>query len=87
LMEAAATGLPLVASRLSGIPELVRHGETGLLVEPGDDTGLADALLRLAREPATAARLGRAARESMARDFDLNRNVASLRDRIFEGTT
>jgi colanic acid/amylovoran biosynthesis glycosyltransferase len=85
LMEAAATGLPLVASRLSGIPELVRDDDTGLLVEPGDVAGLAAALTRIAREPATARRLGAAARARLEQDFDLERNVTTLRERIIEG--
>ena len=79
LMEAAASGLPAVASRLSGIPELVRDGETGFLVEPGDAEGLAAALERLAREPETRAKLGAAARERLADGFELAPNVARMR--------
>lgn len=47
LMEALAAGLPVVATRLSGIPELIRDGDTGLLVEPGDPSELAQALARI----------------------------------------
>lgn len=78
LMEAAASGLPLVASRLSGIPELVREGETGLLVEPGDAAGLARALERLARDPATRAGLGKTARRLVEEEFALAGNVERL---------
>jgi colanic acid/amylovoran biosynthesis glycosyltransferase len=83
LMEAAAFGLPLIASRLSGIPELVQDDETGLLVQPKDVAGLAQALTRIAAEPATRSRLGSAARERLETDFDLARNVSTLRNQIF----
>ena len=85
LMEAAACALPMVASRLSGIPELVCDDETGILIEPGDVESLFAALMRLAGEPATRTRLGRAALARLERDFDLTRNVARLRDAIFAG--
>lgn len=85
LMEAGACGLALVASRLSGIPELVVDGETGLLVEPGDAQGLARALARMAAEPETRARLGRAVRRRIESDFCLERNVAQLRLEMFDG--
>jgi colanic acid/amylovoran biosynthesis glycosyltransferase len=82
LMEVMASGLPVVASRLSGIPELVADGESGILVAPGDEAGLADALERLALDPALRRRLGDAGRATVARDFEINRNAQALRDRI-----
>jgi len=78
LMEAAACGLPLVASRLSGIPELVRDGETGYLTEPGDVRELTDAIEQVARTPSQARRLGEAARRRLEVDFNLSVNVARL---------
>lgn len=78
LMEAAAVGLPLVASRLSGIPELVREGETGLLVPPGDARALARALERLAADAGLRERLGAAARERVEAEFGLAEGVARL---------
>ena len=51
LMEAMASGLPVVASRLSGIPELVTDGVDGLLVPPGDAAALADALAQVGGRP------------------------------------
>jgi len=78
LMEAAAVGLPLVASRLSGIPELVREGETGLLVPPGDARALARALERLAADAGLRERLGAAARERVDAEFGLAAGVARL---------
>lgn len=65
LMEAMSCGVPVVASDVGGIPELVRHGENGLLVPPGDAAALAAALNRLIADPDGAARLGLAARESV----------------------
>jgi glycosyltransferase involved in cell wall biosynthesis len=82
LMEAMAAGLPVVASRLSGIPELVTDGVSGALVPPGDAVALADALATLAGDPALRARLGAAGRETVTREFDVDRNAATLADRI-----
>ncbi len=82
LMEAMAMERPVVSTRISGIPELVRDGESGLLVEPGDARALARALRRLCGDPALAARLARAGRRRVCEDFDLERNVAALR-RLF----
>jgi glycogen synthase len=62
LVEAMVAGLPVVASDVGGIPEVVRHGETGLLVPPGDVDCLAEALDRLAGDPGLRARLSAGAR-------------------------
>jgi colanic acid/amylovoran biosynthesis glycosyltransferase len=77
LMEAMAAGLPVVASRLSGIPELVTDGHDGLLTPPGDAVALAQALERLA-DPELRRRLGAAAQRRVRADFDLEANVAHL---------
>src|SRR4030088_3131783 len=63
LLEAMAAGRPIVASRVAPIPEVVLDGQTGLLVPAGDSLALAEALARLASDPALAARLGEAGRE------------------------
>lgn len=62
LLEAMACGLPVVASRVGGIPELVLENNTGLLVPPADPQALAEALARYLQEPALAARHGGAGR-------------------------
>lgn len=80
LMESMASELPVVASDLSGIPELVEHGETGLLVPPADSEALASALARLTRSPGLRRRLGRAGREKVVREFDLRENARRLMD-------
>jgi glycosyltransferase involved in cell wall biosynthesis len=82
LMEAMAAGVPVVASNVSGIPELVEDGSTGLLVPPGDARALADALRRVHDEPDLARRLATRAREKVERDFDLEKSAAALVERF-----
>jgi hypothetical protein len=82
LMEALASELPVVATRLSGIPELVEDGVTGLLVDPEDWDQIADSILRLVRDQELARRLGRAGRERVEAEFSLRSTVAELAARI-----
>jgi glycosyltransferase involved in cell wall biosynthesis len=63
VLEAMASGTPVVCSRIGGVPEVVEHGVTGYLVAPGRVDELHDRLDELVRDPARAARFGRAARE------------------------
>lgn len=72
LLEAAAQGLPAVATRVGGIPEAVADRETGLLVEPGDPRSLAGALAEIARDRALRERLSRSA-QARARQFTWER--------------
>jgi hypothetical protein len=74
-MEAMATGRPVVSCAVSGIPELVRDGESGLIVPPDDPAALADALVRLAADAALRARLGAAARRLVERQHDQETNA------------
>jgi len=78
LMEAMASGLPVVASNISGIPEAVDHERTGILVPPRDAPALADALERIARDPDSRARLGQAGRQRILQDYNLHTNVVRL---------
>ncbi len=82
LMEAMSCGLPVVASRLSGIPELVEDEVSGLLVPPGDASALAVAIRRLADDPLLRARMGAAARQRILAEFDLETNARTIRDHI-----
>ena len=70
LVEAMAAGTPVIASAVSGIPELVEHEVNGLLVAPEDPEALADTLLRLHGDPALSHALARSGRETVARRFD-----------------
>jgi glycosyltransferase involved in cell wall biosynthesis len=63
LLEAMAAGLPVVATRVGGVPVTVRDRHSGCLVTPGDDPALVDALAAIVEDPAFASALGRAARE------------------------
>lgn len=69
VVEGMAAGLPVVAARAGGPKEIITHEENGLLVPPGDPLGLAEALKRLAHDPALRERLGAAGRRR-AGDFD-----------------
>jgi glycosyltransferase involved in cell wall biosynthesis len=78
LMEAMASGLPVATTRIAGIPELVEHDVSGLLVLPGDADALAAALSRLLAEPARRARMGAAGRAKVAAEFDIEAESAWL---------
>ena len=71
ILEAGASGLPVVATRHAGIPDVVAEGETGFLVEERDARGMAEHMLRLARDPDLAGRLGAAARRRVAENFSM----------------
>jgi glycosyltransferase involved in cell wall biosynthesis/SAM-dependent methyltransferase len=88
-LEAMAAGLPIIATQVGGLPEIVCHGETGLLVPPGDPTELAAAIERLASDPALRVRLGTAARADVTDRFSWERCVAAheqLYAQLLEGS-
>lgn len=78
LMEALSCALPVVATDLSGIPELVRPGETGTLVPPANAAALAEALAHVYAHPEAAAEMAEAGRALVLREFDLRANVTHL---------
>jgi colanic acid/amylovoran biosynthesis glycosyltransferase len=78
IIEALASGIPVVASHLSGIPELVETDVTGITVPPGDPSAIADALGRLAVDPAQRQRLGAAGRARVEAEYDLDANARRL---------
>ncbi len=86
IAEAMAMCVPVVSTAVSGIPELVRHRETGELVAPHAPDELARAMLALLRDRPYAARLARAARERMHAEFDLWNTTRRLHDLLEGGT-
>ena len=79
LIEAMALGVPVISTDVTGIPELVRHDETGLLVPQHDPDVLACAIRRVLDDRQTAGRLAEAGRALIEREFDLQTNVGQLR--------
>jgi glycosyltransferase involved in cell wall biosynthesis len=71
VMEAMDAALPIVATRVGGVPDLIADGEHGFLVEPGDPAALAEAVTRALGDPAVAAEMGARARDLRRREFDI----------------
>jgi len=69
-LEANLMGKPVIGSRAGGVPEAVKDGETGLLVDPGDPTAIADAIIRLMDDPTYATMLGENGRRRVKEEFD-----------------
>ncbi len=80
LAEAMAMGVPIVSTRISGIPELIDDGVHGLLVEPRDPVALAEAIRNVLTDTALHARLAQAARRQICDRFDSRRTTIELRD-------
>jgi glycosyltransferase involved in cell wall biosynthesis len=83
LLEAMAAGLPVVATRVGGTPEIVEDGVTGLLVSPGDPQVLAAAISRLLHDRTTARQLGQSARRRVFSRYSLEQAVAST-ERLYD---
>jgi glycosyltransferase involved in cell wall biosynthesis len=86
LMEAMACGLPIISTTVSGIPEIVSHGVNGLLVPPDDALSLAEALLRLKRDPLLGQRLSREASRTVSEKFDGEKFANQLASLFTEAT-
>jgi glycosyltransferase involved in cell wall biosynthesis len=80
LLEAMALGTPCVSTDVTGIPEVLRDGETGLMVPQRDPAALADAIERLLADPELRVRLAGRARRLVEAEFDVRRNAALLRE-------
>lgn len=78
LMEAMASGLPCISSQITGIPELIEHGQSGLLVSAGDATGLCMAIKALIDNPQYAQELARKAKMQVVQTYNLERNLDQL---------
>ncbi len=84
LLEAMACGVPVISTGISGIPEAISNGIDGLLVPPDDPKALADALLRIHREPGLASRLSAAAQNTVAERFDADEFARRMADLLRE---
>ncbi len=82
ITEAMACCLPVVSTRVAGIPEMVQPEQTGLLVEPEDDAGLAAAIARMAAEPGTRKSMGQAGRHHAESLFALDKTATQLGHRF-----
>jgi glycosyltransferase involved in cell wall biosynthesis len=78
LVEALAMQVPVVASRTGGIPELIQHEVTGLLVEPADHSGLASAIERMLTDDELRAAVTAAGRVKVEQEYDINVNARHL---------
>lgn len=84
VLEAMEQGLPVVATRVGGVPEAVLHEQTGLLLPPGDHAALAQAMARMASDAELRRRTGRAALEHLARHFDSRANARAMAEALRE---
>ena len=84
LLEAMAAGLPAVATRVGGIPEVITDNETGLLVESKDSNAIAGAIERIMREKGLRERLARNAKNYTRENFDIKKTVSGTRE-LYEG--
>ena len=71
LLEGAIRGLPMIGAKTGGIPEIVRDGETGFLVDPNDPESIAEAMLRMAHEPELRKKMGENAQKMTRESFDI----------------
>ena len=85
LMEAMASRLPVIASRVAGVPELVEDGVSGLLVPPGDVEAVAGALARLLGDASLCAAMGNAGRAKVEAEFTVEREAERLLAQISAG--
>jgi glycosyltransferase involved in cell wall biosynthesis len=83
LLEAMAAGLPVVASEVEGIPEIVADGETGYLVPVGDSEALANAVRSLLRDTELRRKMGETGRRRVAKEFDIKKTVRSY-EQLYE---
>ena len=78
VLEAGASGLPVISTRHAGIPDVVLEGQTGLLVPEGDVAGMAQAMLRLCGDAQLAAKLGKTARQRILAEFSMEQSIGRL---------
>jgi len=79
-VEAAAAGIPVIATNVGGIPEIVEHGVNGLLIDVGDESGLTEAIITLAGDEARRRRMGSAGRQIAREKFNIVVSLNRLED-------
>lgn len=84
ILEAMAAGRPVVSTRLVGVPEMLEHGVTGLLAEPGNVEDLADQLQHLANTPQDLTKMGTAGRAKLLETFTLDHTAGTLAERFLK---
>jgi len=82
ILEAMASGIPIVASKVGGIPDLITHNREGLLINPGDDKGLADAVLKILCDEEACRRISASASVAI-REYTWSR-IAEMTERVYE---
>jgi colanic acid/amylovoran biosynthesis glycosyltransferase len=87
VIEAQMSGLPVISTDHAGIPDVVINEETGIIVDEADLDGMAKAMLRIAKDPQLAGRLGAAARERAIENFSMERHIGDLAQMITEGVS
>jgi glycosyltransferase involved in cell wall biosynthesis len=75
LLQASAAGIPIVATKAGGIPEIVKDGQNGYLVPPGDADAIAQAAISLLKDPAKARHFGQTGREMVMSRFSVDAMV------------
>jgi glycosyltransferase involved in cell wall biosynthesis len=83
VIEGMAAGKPVIATRAGGIPEIVTHNETGLLVPVEDERALADAMIELLRDPSRAKSMGEKGRETVREFFTMERHARAV-EQVYE---
>lgn len=84
LLEAMSWGLPAVATAVGGVGEIVKDGESGLIVRPKDVAGLVQAILKLKSEPNLAKKFGEAAKKTIEKKYSLKNNLELLENLFFD---
>lgn len=80
VLEASATGLPIISTRHAGIKDAVVHGETGYLVEEGDWEAMAEYMIKLIEDPSLARKMGKAARKHIEENYEMSKRVQTLKE-------